>query len=228
MAPVLMVKDTRDRVVRDVVRHRRKRRYPGIKRGGAGEGEQQRGQNHQTEPAVAKDVAVPDPGFIDYPCSPQVRQRGQQDREKKTREGVGKEEHLKGPGMMGSDDDRGDRGADAKCHVLGRKVHREGALLPRGFHGQTIEHRRDRAEHRCPRRPVDQDGRPRCQRVMSPGERNLGDDLTQQDHAKHRSGAHPVEERTANRSRQLSRSPPPPPALLRPRVARSPAPGEDR
>ena len=102
---------------------------------GADEAEQQRGQNHQTEPAVAKDKAVTDPGFIDYPCTPQARQRAQQDREKKTREAVGKEEHLEGPGMMGSDDDRGDRGADAKSHVLGRKVHREGALLQRGFRG---------------------------------------------------------------------------------------------
>ena len=113
----------RDHVVRDVGRHRRESWHPGIERPGADEAEQQRGQNHQTEPAVAKDKAVTDPGFIDYPCTPQARQRAQQDREKKTREAVGKEEHLEGPGMMGSDDDRGDRGADAKSHVLGRKVH---------------------------------------------------------------------------------------------------------
>ena len=78
---------------------------------------------------MAKDIAVPDPGFIDHPCSPQVRQREQQEREKKTREAVGKEQHLEGPGMIISDDDTGDRGADANCHVLDRKVHREGARL---------------------------------------------------------------------------------------------------
>src|ERR1700738_3662674 len=95
----------RDRVVRDVGRQRRKRRKPGIERPRAGASEQQGGQNHQTEPAVAEDVAVPDPGFIYYPCSPQVRQREQQDREKKTREAVGKEEHLEGPGMIITDDE---------------------------------------------------------------------------------------------------------------------------
>ena len=73
MTAVSMVKGQRDRVVRDVGRHRRERWHPGIERPGANEGEQQRGQNHQTEPAMAKDIAVPDPRLIDDPYSPQVR-----------------------------------------------------------------------------------------------------------------------------------------------------------
>jgi hypothetical protein len=105
---------------------------------------------------MVKDTAIAwSEMWSDFPRSPQVRQRRQQGREKKTREAVGKEEHLEGPGMMGSDDDRGDRSADAECHVLGRKVHREGALLSCGFRSQTMEHRRDPRKHRCPRRPVD-------------------------------------------------------------------------
>ena len=84
---------------------------------------------------MAEDVAVANPGLSDYPRSPQVRQRRQQAREKKAREAVGKEEDLEGPGMMASDDDRCDRGADAKCQVLCRKVHCEGALLKRWLLG---------------------------------------------------------------------------------------------
>ena len=57
----------RDHVIRDVGRDRRKRRHPGVERTGADEAEQQRGQNHQTEPTVVKDVSVSDPSFVSHP-----------------------------------------------------------------------------------------------------------------------------------------------------------------
>ena len=98
---------------------------------------------------------------------------------------------------MGSDDDRGDYGAEAQCHVLGRKVHGEGALLQSRLTGQTIQHCRDSAEHRRPRRPVEKNGRPRSQGVVSPGERDLRHDLAKQDHAKHHPGAHPIHQHAA-------------------------------